>query len=135
MSRRRAPRREAATPPLVRAARTRPAPVAGATSAASGATAAPTAAASAALALARALGEPAPTCDAPLASPVTPAAIEAASAHADVCTVEDVARWLGVNRKTVYDAVHRRELPCARLGRRVLFSRAAISAWLGGRAS
>jgi len=53
--------------------------------------------------------------------------------RADVCTVADVARWLGVNRKTVYDAVNRRELPCARLGRRVILSRAAITAWLAGR--
>ncbi len=56
-----------------------------------------------------------------------------AAARADVCTVAEVARWLGVNRKTVYDAVNRRELPCARLGRRVLLSRAAITAWLAGR--
>lgn len=55
------------------------------------------------------------------------------AARADVCTVADVARWLGVNRKTVYDAVNRGEMPCARLGRRVIFSRAAITAWLAGR--
>lgn len=91
------------------------------------ATAAPTAAAAAALALARALGE---------APDVTAAAAtEPDTARTDVCTVEDVARWLGVNRKTVYDGVNRRELPCARLGRRVLFSRSAITAWLAGRAS
>jgi len=53
-------------------------------------------------------------------------------ARADVCTVAEVAAWLGVNRKTVYDAVNRRELPCARLGRRVVLSRAAIEAWLAG---
>lgn len=55
------------------------------------------------------------------------------NARADVCTVADVARWLGVNRKTVYDAVNRRALPSARLGRRVILSRAAITAWLAGR--
>lgn len=54
-------------------------------------------------------------------------------ARADVCTVAEVAAWLGVNRKTVYDAVNRRELPCARLGRRVLLSRTAIHEWLAGR--
>ena len=53
--------------------------------------------------------------------------------RADVCTVAEVARWLGVDRKTIYDAVKRRELPCGRLGRRVILSRAAITAWLGGR--
>jgi excisionase family DNA binding protein len=50
----------------------------------------------------------------------------------DICTVADVARWLKVDRKTVYDAVNRRELPSARLGRRVILSRAAITAWLAG---
>lgn len=60
-------------------------------------------------------------------------AATAADARADVCTVDEVARWLGVNRKTVYDAVNRRQLPCARLGRRVLLSRAAINEWLAGR--
>ncbi|MBZ0237016.1 MAG: helix-turn-helix domain-containing protein [Deltaproteobacteria bacterium] len=57
----------------------------------------------------------------------------AAAGRADVCTVAEVAAWLGVDRKTVYDAVNRRELPSARLGRRVLLSRAAINAWLAGR--
>jgi len=55
------------------------------------------------------------------------------AARGDICTVPEVAAWLGVNRKTVYDAVNRRELPCARLGRRVILSRAAITDWLGGR--
>ena len=53
--------------------------------------------------------------------------------QADVCTVAEVARWLKVNRKTIYDAVNRRELPSARLGRRVLLSRAALTEWLAGR--
>jgi excisionase family DNA binding protein len=63
--------------------------------------------------------------------PASPAPID--DARADVCTVAEAARWLKVNRKTVYDAVNRRELPSARLGRRVLLSRAAITAWLAGR--
>jgi excisionase family DNA binding protein len=56
----------------------------------------------------------------------------ASAAIDDVCTVAEVARWLKVDRKTVYDAVNRRELPSARLGRRVILSRAAITAWLAG---
>ncbi len=55
------------------------------------------------------------------------------AARSDICSVPEVAAWLGVNRKTVYDAVNRRELPCARLGRRVILSRAAITDWLAGR--
>lgn len=63
----------------------------------------------------------------------TPSATLDDTARADVCTVEEVARWLGVNRRTVYDAVNWRELPCARLGRRVILSRAAITERLAGR--
>jgi excisionase family DNA binding protein len=41
--------------------------------------------------------------------------------------------WLGVNRKTVYNSAARGKLPCQRLGKRLLFSREAIGAWLAGR--
>jgi excisionase family DNA binding protein len=52
---------------------------------------------------------------------------------ADICTVDEVAVWLGVNRKTLYLAAQRREIPCGRLGRRIVMSRAQITAWLAGR--
>lgn len=45
-------------------------------------------------------------------------------------TADEVAALLRVDRKTVYEAVARGDLPCARLGRRVLFSRAALLRWL-----
>lgn len=51
----------------------------------------------------------------------------------DICSVDDVAAWLGVDRKTVYAAAQRREIPCGRLGRRFVMSRAQITAWLAGR--
>jgi len=51
----------------------------------------------------------------------------------DVLTVDQVARWLGVNRKTVYAATACGQLPSGRIGRRVLLSRIAIEAWLTGR--
>lgn len=51
----------------------------------------------------------------------------------DVLTVDQVARWLGVNRKTVYAAATCGQLPSGRIGRRVLLSRSAIEAWLAGR--
>ena len=50
----------------------------------------------------------------------------------DICTVDEVAAWLGVDRKTVYQAARRREIPCGRLGRRIILSRAQIAAWLAG---
>lgn len=52
----------------------------------------------------------------------------------DALTVDECARWLKVNRKTIYDAAKRRQIPCAPLGKRVVLSREAIVAWLGGRA-
>lgn len=49
-----------------------------------------------------------------------------------VLTASDVARLLGVDRKTVYDAAGRGEIPHRRLGKRLLFLRSAIVAWLSG---
>jgi len=35
-----------------------------------------------------------------------------------------------VNRKTVYEYAARNVIPCRRLGRRLVFSRPAVAAWL-----
>lgn len=48
----------------------------------------------------------------------------------DVMTADEVAAFLGVDRKTVYDYAGRGVIPCQRLGKRVLFSRAAVVRWL-----
>ena len=50
----------------------------------------------------------------------------------DVMDADDVAAFLGVDRKTVYDHAGRGTLPCRRLGRRLLFSRQALVVWLAG---
>jgi excisionase family DNA binding protein len=47
-----------------------------------------------------------------------------------VFTADELAAKLGVDRKTVYDGASRGVIPCRRLGRRVLFPRAAIERWL-----
>jgi excisionase family DNA binding protein len=47
-----------------------------------------------------------------------------------IMTASEVADLLHVDRKTVYQAVQRGELPHRRLGRRVLFERAAVLSWL-----
>ena len=52
----------------------------------------------------------------------------------DVITIDEAARWLRVDRKTLYDAAARRAIPCARLGRRIRLSRAALARWLVGEA-
>ena len=47
-----------------------------------------------------------------------------------VMTAREVAALLRVNIKTVYEATRQNGIPCRRIGRRLLFSRRAIMAWL-----
>jgi excisionase family DNA binding protein len=47
-------------------------------------------------------------------------------------SVAELARMLGLHPKTILAAARRREIPSRRVGRRLLFSRAAIEAWLAG---
>jgi excisionase family DNA binding protein len=49
-----------------------------------------------------------------------------------VISADEVAALLGVDRKTVYAAAGRNAIPHRRLGRRILFSRAALTLWLRG---
>ncbi len=53
----------------------------------------------------------------------------------DVLNADEVAAFLRCNRKTVYEAVARRQIPHQKLGRRVLFSRAALLEWLACKGS
>jgi hypothetical protein len=46
-----------------------------------------------------------------------------------------LAAYLRVNRKTVYAYAGGGVIPCGRLGKRLVFSRAAIVAWLARRAA
>lgn len=50
--------------------------------------------------------------------------------EAEVMSAEDVAAFLGVDRNTVYDYAGRGTIPCRRLGKRLLFHRPALVAWL-----
>ncbi len=45
-------------------------------------------------------------------------------------TADELARQLGVDRKTVYEGAARGEIPSVRIGRRLLFPRVAIDTWL-----
>ena len=49
----------------------------------------------------------------------------------EVMHAHEVAEFLGVDRKTVYDYANRGKIPHQRLGKRLLFSRAALITWLG----
>lgn len=53
----------------------------------------------------------------------------------EVMDADELAVFLGVDRKTVYDYAGRGEIPHRRLGKRLLFSRSAIVEWLGARDS
>jgi excisionase family DNA binding protein len=48
----------------------------------------------------------------------------------EILTADEVAKMLRVDRKTVYEAAQRGELPHRRLGRRLLFERGAVLRWL-----
>jgi excisionase family DNA binding protein len=64
--------------------------------------------------------------DAPSSSPTaTPVAPES-----DVMNADEVAAFLGVDRTTVYDFAGRGVIPHQRLGKRLLFRRGALVAWL-----
>lgn len=52
------------------------------------------------------------------------------AAESEVMTAAEVADFLGVDLSTVYDYANRNVLPHQRLGRRKLFSRSALVAWL-----
>lgn len=44
---------------------------------------------------------------------------------------DEVAQFLGVDRKTVYEYANRDQIPHRKLGKRLLFSRSVLMAWLG----
>lgn len=53
-------------------------------------------------------------------------------AACETMSADDVAVYLGIDRKTVYAAANRNEIPHRRLRKRILFSRAALEVWLHG---
>jgi excisionase family DNA binding protein len=57
--------------------------------------------------------------------------------HDDIQTysADELAKLLGVNRKTIYEAAARGEIPHRRLGRRLIFERVAVLSWLRQAAS
>jgi excisionase family DNA binding protein len=58
------------------------------------------------------------------------AALPAADESKEVMTADEVAEFLGVDRTTVYDFAARGVIPHQRLGKRLLFRRGGIVAWL-----
>ncbi len=52
------------------------------------------------------------------------------SCSQEVLTAEEAADFLRIDRKTLYDAANRGEIPHRRIGRRLLFGRRVLMAWL-----
>ncbi len=50
----------------------------------------------------------------------------------EIMTVDEVASMLRVNKKTIYDAIARKEIPCQKIGRIFRFRREAVLKWLNG---
>lgn len=50
--------------------------------------------------------------------------------QSDVMTADEVAEYLGVDRNTVYEYAARGVIPHRRLGKRMIFRRGSIIAWL-----
>jgi excisionase family DNA binding protein len=48
----------------------------------------------------------------------------------ELLTVRELAKFLKLHPKTVYEWVARHAVPCIRLGRRVRFSKSDVSRWL-----
>jgi excisionase family DNA binding protein len=48
----------------------------------------------------------------------------------EILSASQVAQMLGLSLKTVYERAARGHIPCRRVGRRCLFFRPAIVAWL-----
>lgn len=68
------------------------------------------------------------TCDAvPALASVEPTERDPTS---DVLTADEAAAFLGVDRNTVYDYAGRGVIPHQRLGKRLIFRRGALVAWL-----
>jgi len=63
-------------------------------------------------------------------APAAPSSAAPEGAFAETMNAEAAARFLGVDRNTVYYYANRGQLPHRRLGKRLLFSRSALVAWL-----
>lgn len=48
----------------------------------------------------------------------------------DFCTVDDLAQILGVSRSTAYRMAAKGNIPCLRIGKRVILSRDHLQRWV-----
>lgn len=52
--------------------------------------------------------------------------------ESEVINVPDAAKLLGCSRTKIYEMANRHQLPHRRIGRKIIFSRVALTAWLRG---
>jgi excisionase family DNA binding protein len=50
-------------------------------------------------------------------------------------TVKEAADYIGVSKDTIYELSKRKQIPCIRVGRRILFRREALDNWMEGKES
>lgn len=62
--------------------------------------------------------------------PSASAQAQSSNVEHECMTAKELASWMRVDRKTVYEYAARNVIPCRRLGRRLLFLRPAVIAWL-----
>ena len=63
----------------------------------------------------------------------TPQGVSGPSALQTLLTVRDVATWLRVHEKTIYEWAEKGKLPCFKLGNRLRFDASDVSRWLQAR--
>ena len=68
--------------------------------------------------------------DAPTAAAGPESSTASTPQETEVMTVDEAAALIRVNRKTVYEAINRGDLPHQRVGRKIRLSRTALVAWI-----
>lgn len=48
----------------------------------------------------------------------------------EFCTLADLSEVLGISRASAYRLAGRRQIPCIRLGRRIVLSRGRLKQWI-----
>lgn len=52
-----------------------------------------------------------------------------------ILTADQVAAFLGISRDSVYEGAGRGDIPHRRVGKRLIFHKPTLEAWLAGRSS
>lgn len=50
--------------------------------------------------------------------------------HSETMPAKEAAVYLGISKWLLYESVKRKEIPCVRIGGRLLFRKAALDEWM-----